>query len=82
MDLFNVRVEVNNVPLKFPKRQDDWLMAVFVRAGYNKADLIRLNQVRKHQQVLFLSDVLWAQSKSLDQRYLKRQEAHESWSKL
>ncbi len=43
VDLVNVRVEVNNVPLKFPKRRDDWLMAVFMRAGYSKADLIRLN---------------------------------------
>ena len=82
VDLFNIRIEVNNVPLQQPKRRDEWLMAKFDGAGFCKADLLRLNKVRKHQQVLFLSDVLCAQGKTIDRRYLTRRQEQEKWSTL
>ena len=81
VDLFDVRVEVNNVPLRMPKKRDNWLMMLFIQAGYSKVDLIRLNRVRKHQQVLFLSDILCAIGKQIDRKYLTRREEGEKWSK-
>lgn len=35
----------------------DWLMPMFLRLGFNKAELLRLNRVWIHQQVLYYSDV-------------------------
>jgi hypothetical protein len=51
----------------FPREGDDWLMARFMGGGYR---MLTLNRVRKHQQVLFLSDILGAGSELLDKRYL------------
>ncbi len=36
--------------------------------------------MRKHQQVLFLSDILGAGGGSLDKRYLKKRQVEECWS--
>jgi hypothetical protein len=47
-------------------------MAWFITAGYKRRDLLTLNRVRKHQQVLFLSDILGASGGSLDKRYLQK----------
>jgi hypothetical protein len=35
-------------------------MARFITMGYTTAELLILNQVRKHQQVLFLFDIIGA----------------------
>ena len=57
-------------------------MRVFVEAGFGKQELQRLNRVRIHQQVLFLSCVLGASGKQLDKKYFKRRPTGEQWSKL
>ena len=57
-------------------------MQLFVRAGFNKEDLPRLNRVRVHQQVLFLSCVLGASGKSLDKKYMTKRKPEENWSTL
>ncbi len=62
---------VHNLLLSFPWEGDDWLMARFIDAGYKGEDLLTLNRVRKHQQVLILSDILGASGGSLDKRYLE-----------
>ena len=38
--------------------------------------------MRKHQQVLFLSDILGASGGLLDKRYLKKRQAGERWSSM
>ena len=43
VDLFGIRIEVNNVTLKMPKNRDDWLMRRFIGASYFQTDFIRLN---------------------------------------
>jgi hypothetical protein len=48
----------HNLQLAFPRDGDDWLMARFIALGYTGKDLWNLNRVQKHQQVLFLSDIL------------------------
>ena len=57
-------------------------MQLFVRAGFNKEDFLRLNRVRVHQQVLFLSCVLGASGKSLDKKYMTKRNPEEKWSTL
>ena len=82
VDMFKIRIEINNVPLQFARQRDDWLMMRFLREGYGNDELRRLNRVRVHQQVLFLSDVLCPQGKYLDPRYLKPRPRQERWSKV
>ena len=38
-DRYDVRVEVNDIPLKFSWERDKWLMREFIRLGFSKADL-------------------------------------------
>ena len=59
-------VEVNNIELLMPREGDQWLMRLFMAAGFSKDQLLRLNRVRIYMQVLFLSDVLGANGKTLD----------------
>ena len=68
--------------LKMPREGDKWIMQLFVRACFNKEDLLRLNRVRVHQQVLFLSCVLGASGKSLDKKYMTKRNLEEKWSRL
>ena len=58
VDLFGIMVEIGNLDLSPPRIGDEWLMKEFLRMGCKKKELIHLNRVRIHQQVLFLSDVL------------------------
>ena len=60
--MFKVVIDINENFLKIPREGDKWIMQLFVRAGFNKEDLLRLNRVRVRQQVLFLSCVLGALS--------------------
>ena len=56
------------------------MMMELKRKWHSKKYLRRLNRVRVHQQVLFLSDVLGASGKSLDKKYLKQRGEGEQWS--
>jgi hypothetical protein len=55
-------------------------MASFITMGYTATELLILNQVRKHQQVLFLSDIIGAGEGSADKRYLSKRLQGEWWS--
>ena len=46
---------------------------MFITADFSKDSLLRLNRVRVHQQVLFLSCILGASGKILDKKYLHNQ---------
>jgi hypothetical protein len=58
LDRFKFAVTVHNLHSVFPREGDDWLMARFIGVGYRKENLLTLNRVRKHQQVLFLPTFL------------------------
>jgi hypothetical protein len=58
--MFEIHAVVRDVPLQFLREGDQFLMQVFIKAGYSGATLQQLNQVRIALQVLFLSDVLTA----------------------
>jgi hypothetical protein len=82
VDKFSVRVEILELPLKFPRERDNWLMAAFENTDYDEKALIRLNRVRCHQQAIFILDVLDASGKAIDRRYLKRRQKGELWLTL
>jgi hypothetical protein len=49
VDRFLVRIEIMELPLKFPRERDNWLMAAFENADYDGKALTPLNRVRCHQ---------------------------------
>jgi hypothetical protein len=57
-------------------------MARLIVVGYRCDDLLMLNRVRKHQQVLFLSDILGAGGESLDKQYLQERWETDCWSTM
>jgi hypothetical protein len=81
-EIYNVTIRMEDSGIELPRERDRWLMSEFARMGWSLADQIRLNRVRCHQQALFLSDVINASGSSLDERYLRKRRAHESWSTL
>ena len=54
--MYGVKIVMNDIPLELPRERDKWLMAEFLRLGFSKKDLERLNRVRLYMQVLFLSE--------------------------
>jgi hypothetical protein len=57
-------------------------MSRFIAMGYTADELAILNQVQKHQQVLFLSDILGADGGSVDRRYLHKRWTGKHWSSM
>jgi hypothetical protein len=82
LDRFKFAVMVHNLCLVFPQEKDNWLMATFIAIGYRGNDLWTLNRVRKHQHVLFLSNILGAGGESLDKHYLKKRQGTDCWSTM
>ena len=79
---YGFSIHVHNLTTGFPREGDDWLMSRFIARGHTTNELAILNWVRKHQQVLFLSDILGASGGSLDKRYLQKQQPDERWSTM
>ncbi len=50
--------------------------------GYTVDELAILNRLQKHQQVLFLSDILGAGGGSVDKRYLHKCQTGKRWSSM
>ena len=44
-DMFKIVIDINDNFLKMSRDGDKWIMQMFVRAGFNKEDLLRLNIV-------------------------------------
>jgi hypothetical protein len=63
LDGFKFAVMVNNLQSAPPQEGDNLLMASFIAIGYKGNDQWVLNRVRKHQHVLFLSNILGAGGK-------------------
>ena len=81
-DRFDVIVEINNTLLELPCCGDKLLMGEFLHCGFSADELRRINRVRIHVQVLFLSDILSSSGKILYGKYLVRRKTEEKWSKL
>ncbi len=55
-------------------------MSTLLAHNFNPSELMALNRVRIHQQALFLSDVLEANGKRVDERYRSLREPSVPWS--
>jgi hypothetical protein len=82
VEMFGFRLEIAPLPLQPPRENDRWLILALIDHGFSENELIRLNQVRCHQQVLFLLDIFDASGQALDQRYLSRRSTDKAWSTL
>jgi hypothetical protein len=65
-----VTVTLADLPSQPPWERDSWLMKELDQLDYTGEELLRLNRVRLHQQVLYLSDVMDASGRALDRKYL------------
>ena len=77
-----IDIELADLPVKPPRERDSWLMQEFTTLNYSCDDLRRLNRVRLHQEVLFLSDVMDASGRAIDKKYLHPRPMGEAWSTL
>ena len=66
-----IDIQLAQIPLQFPRERDSWIMAEFIRMDYDTQSLCRLNRVRLHQQVIFLSDVMDASGRAIESKYLE-----------
>jgi hypothetical protein len=78
-DRFNIKVNINNTKIRPPRAGDKWFNQALVDEGYKEEELHRLNRVRIHQQVLYLLDVLNANGRLVDLKYLEER-AGTDWS--
>ncbi len=79
---FNITVQTAQSPLKFLLHGDQFLMLVFIEQGHGREALLRLNRVRVHLQLIFLSDILSASGLRIDPTVLQRQAAGKSHSSM
>ena len=82
IDMFGFRVEIRELPLRSPRENDGWIMRAFASLGINEEELLHLNRVRCHQQVIFISDVFDASGRAVDRKYLRPRALDETWSTL
>jgi hypothetical protein len=82
-DKFKVTIEVDPLPLQPPREQDTWFMQAIEDAGaFNEEEKRQINRFRCHQQVLFLSDIMDAGGREIDEKFLTRRPVEEQWSQL
>ena len=66
--MFGVRTIIADGGLDNPRVGDRFLMQVFIKKGYTKEILLRLNQAHVYWQALFVSDILTASGNKIDPR--------------
>ena len=75
-------IQLAHIPLQPPQERDSWIMAEFIRMNFDTQSLCKLNRVRLHQQVIFLSDVMDASGRAIESKYLEERPWNEGWSCL
>ena len=69
-----MNIELGPLMIEPQRDRDRWFMLAVEETGIsNMNELNRINRVRLHQQVLYVSDVLEANRKSIDSKYLEPQ---------
>jgi hypothetical protein len=66
LDKFDAVIQTADSSFQFPRQGDKFLMLVFMEQGHSREALIRLNWVRLHLQIIFLSDILLASGQRID----------------
>ncbi len=80
---YKIKVEISPLDINPPRERDRWFMRAVEEAGITDTnELSRINQVRLHQQVLYVSDLLEANGKTIDKRYLVPWSPDDNWSRL
>lgn len=69
-NFYGIRVTLGDIKVDPPRKGDKWLMRAFSEIGFLGSELLRLNRVRLFQQVLFLSDILEAGGRYVDEAYV------------
>jgi hypothetical protein len=57
-------------------------MRILEAANYGTEELIQLNSVQCYQQVIFLSSIMDASGRAINEKYLRLQSLHKRWSTL
>ncbi len=78
--MFQIKKEINNLPLNAPRKNDRCLIKVLEAEGYREIELIALNRVKCYQQVIFLLDILVASGRGVDIKYMRHRPRNETWS--
>ena len=82
-DRFKVEIILAPLGIAPPREGDKWFMRALMEAGFSdEEELRKLNRFRCHQQVLYLSDILEANGKTLNKRYLWKRQSNEYWSSI
>jgi hypothetical protein len=72
---FGVVIKTARGPLAFPRQGDKFLMLILMERGHSRETIRRLNRVRIHLQVIFLSDILTTSGNRIDTNTLRPQPA-------
>jgi hypothetical protein len=80
--IFGIILEEGRLKICPHREQDEWIMPMLVRLGYTAPELLQLNRVRVHQEVLFLSDVMDARGTVIDKCYEQTRTNGEKWSRF
>jgi hypothetical protein len=82
LSMFNVHTVIADLPLRFSREGDQFIMQVLVEAGYTGEALRRLNRIRVSLQKLFLSDILTASGSKVSTDILLRRPHGEARSTM
>ncbi len=80
--IFGITLEEGCPKIHPPKEQDEWILPMLVQLGYTALELLQLNRVRVHQEVLFLLDVMNARGAVIDKCYEHMCTDGEKWSRF
>jgi hypothetical protein len=80
--IFGITLEGGRLKICPPREWYEWIMPMLVQLGYTATELLRLNQVRVHQEVLFLLDVMDARGTVIDKHYEQMRTNGEKWSRF
>ena len=80
---YKIGVQIAPLDIQPPRERDRWFMRAVEEAGINDPkELCRINRTRIHQQVLYVSDVLEANGKTIDHRYMMKRPPEDRWSNI
>jgi hypothetical protein len=80
---YKIKEEISPLDIDPPREGDRWFMQAVKEAGITDTNkLSRINHVRLHQQVLFVSNLLEANGKTIDKRYMEPRPTDDKWSCL
>jgi hypothetical protein len=70
LSMFDMKVVVTDFAQEYPRRGNQFIMQVLLKAGYTAKMLIRLNRVQISLQLLFMLDVLTASGNKVNTNIL------------